>query len=91
MGDEERGRWVESPEIQAVENNYYQPWHVTGFTGPSIVQRYNKHLSLSRVRHFMAGFPTYTRFRRWKKVKAYNPIRVYYRRQMLQVDLIDVT
>jgi hypothetical protein len=70
---------------------YTNPLHPLAFGGISAVIRHFKgHASEETVRNALSKTPAYTRKKAHKKIKNRVPILVYFKRELFQIDLIEV-
>lgn len=70
--------------------NYTNPLHPTAFGSiKKVAKFYRPDVSLARVKAILLQNKVYTTKRREKKIKHYVPIYAYYRRELLQLDLIE--
>ena len=69
--------------------SYTNPSNVVSFTGTNIASRYSK-LSQSAVSRKLSHIPSYVLYREVKRPRVYNPFILYWKRDLLQADLIDL-
>lgn len=78
--------------IKSIYNNYRNPSHPTAYSGLGNIKRfYNNEYSNKDIQKTLASVDSYTLHREYKKPHVYNPIYVYFPRQQVQMDLIDVS
>jgi transposase InsO family protein len=73
-----------------IRDRYGSPPHPTAFAGLSNLSRH-WNLPSGRIRNILADSDTYTLHRGYRRPKVRNPFYVYYRRQMLQIDTVEVS
>ena len=78
-----------------VLKNYKTPGHPTFMRGNTGLYKYlangKKNISPNTIDQWLATVDAYTKHREVKKPAVYNPIFVYKRRELLQIDLADVS
>ena len=74
-----------------ISKDYTTPPHPTAFSGPGRVKNYYGNVSRAKVDDELAKIDSYTLFREYKKPKTYNPFYVYFKRQQVQMDLVDIS
>ena len=77
--------------LKDLEKNYENPAHPISYSGISTIKDFYKGvLNEDDIRKFLSKNHTYTIFKQNKKPKT-NPYYVYYKRQMMQSDLIEIS
>ena len=72
--------------------NYTNVLHVTAYAGLNTVARfYRKDLSLDQVKQILSQHESYTVKRKEKKIKNYAHIYAYFKRELIQIDLVDTS
>lgn len=72
--------------------NYQTPGHPTFSAGLRTLKKFYPQLSLEKIKQLLSqGDDSYSLHREFKKVKRFNPIFVYGRRELMQIDLADVS
>lgn len=71
--------------------NYNTPGHPTFMSGLTKLRQFYPFLSLARAKSLLSRVSSYGLHRDYKKPAKYNPIFVYGRRKLLQIDLADVS
>ena len=75
--------------------NYQNPSHPTAFGGINQVYNYYRthhpeyKLSISKIQNILSGVESYTRHKESKSLLR-NPTFVYFKRQQIQIDLVDL-
>jgi Integrase core domain len=87
--EEESETYDEEDEQKAILENYTNPPHPTAFSGVHNVARYYS-IPSGRAAKILAHSDVYGLHREYKKAKVKNPYYIRFRRQQLQVDLIEV-
>lgn len=78
-------------KLNEIKENYLKPGHEISFSTPQrIFKHYNKEVPLKNIKDLLASFDGYTLHKEYKKPKYRNPFYVYYKRQQMQADLIDM-
>jgi len=73
-----------------IRRNWKSGKHPISFSGITNIQRYYPGVSKKLIEDAIAGIDTYTLFREEKTPRAYNPIFVRNKREIIQSDLIDL-
>ena len=71
--------------------NYNTPGHPTFMSGVTKLKQFYPSLTLSRAKSLLSRVNSYSLHRDYKKPARYNPIFVYGKRRLLQIDLADVS
>lgn len=71
--------------------NYQTPGHPTYLSGLSNLIKFYPKLSVSKAKSILRSVKSYGLHADYKKPAVYNPIYVYGRRKLLQIDLADVS
>jgi len=79
-------------ELKAeIRKNWISGEHPISFSGITNIERYYPKAGRKIIEDAIAGLDTYTLFREEKKPRAYNPIYVRNKREIIQSDLIDLS
>jgi len=73
---------------EEIESNYLKPGHPTAFGSPNTVSKYYN-ISLKEAKFILQKIDAYTLHRGFKKPLR-NPYFLHYKREQVQVDLIDI-
>ena len=72
--------------------NYVNPLHPTSLGSVKDVHRfYKEYASLKKVRQILEGIPAYTSRISQKRIKIHAPVFAFFKRDLFQVDLVDVS
>lgn len=75
-----------------IKLNYVNKLHPTAFSSINTVYQYYKpHVSREQVKNILSYIDTYTQKKQQRKVKLHAPFIVWFKRQVFQLDLIDVS
>ena len=75
-----------------IKLNYVNKLHPTAFSGINTVYNYYKpHVSRQQVKDILSHIGSYTQKRQQNRVKLHAPFIVWYKRQVFQLDLVDVS
>ena len=80
---------------EEVIQNYRNPSHPTAFSGINQVYNYYRthhpeyKLSISKIKDILSGVESYTRHKESKSLLR-NPTFIYFKRQQIQIDLVDL-
>ena len=74
---------------QQVIQSWERPPHPTAYAGIGALSQHHG-IKTNTAKDILAGSNTYTTHREPKKVKVFNPYFVYAKRELIQIDLIDI-
>lgn len=80
----------ENEEVEAILKNYLTPGHPTFLRGIGGLLRYYPNMQKRDVKKMQSRVDAYTTRKEIKKPRTYNPIFVYGKRELLQIDLAEV-
>lgn len=72
-----------------IKEQYVQPPHSTAFSGISNITKFHN-IKERQARAALSEINSYTLHREYKKPKKRNPYYIYFKRQQIQLDLIDM-
>ena len=73
-----------------IQKSFTSPPHRIAFSTPNRVKKYYKNATVKEVNNALAGLDSFTRHREYKAPRTRNPFYIYFKRQQIQMDLIDV-
>lgn len=74
---------------ERIEKDFQTPGHPVAFSSPQVIQKYY-HIGAAKAREIVAGFDSYTLHKQSRTPRLRNPFYVYFRRQQLQGDLLEL-
>lgn len=77
------------PPLRVIRRNYTRPHHQTSFGGLNRIQKYYG-ITKREATRVLDGIPSYSLHREIKKPRYRNPYFIYYKRQQVQADLVEV-
>jgi len=78
------------PPIRVIRRNYTRPHHQTSFGGVNRLQKYYG-ITKKKATQVLDGIPSYSLHREIKRPRYRNPYFIYYKRQQVQADLVEVS
>ena len=78
-------------DIEQVKLDYVTPGHPVAYGGRNILKKYyGDSLSERQIENILSSIHSYTLHREYHRPRGRNPFYIYYLRQMLQMDLIEM-
>ena len=88
--DETEDEEVENEEVEEILQNYLTPGHPTFLRGLGGLLRFYPQMQVRDARKMQSKVDAYTTRKEAKRPSTYNPIYTYGRREILQIDLVEV-